>query len=84
MGSSWSLEHFCVFQKCYMERDSEAILSVSRATMGQRGPPPSMVRQTPPPADIDIESGDIIEELEGDAEVAPEVEDFPDEAFRWS
>jgi hypothetical protein len=34
-----------------------------------------MVRQTPPPADIRIESGDIMEELEGRADVAPEVED---------
>ena len=70
--------------KRYMKRDQEAILTVSRAIMGQRGPPPSMVRQTPPSADIRIECGDIIEELEGDAEVAPEVEDLPDGAFRWS
>jgi hypothetical protein len=54
-----------------METNQEAILTVSRATMDQRGPPPFMVRQTPP--DLQIESGDIIEELEGDAEVAPEV-----------
>jgi hypothetical protein len=38
--------------KCYMERDREAILSVSRAAMGQRGPAPSMVPQTPPRGDI--------------------------------
>jgi len=57
---------------------------VSRATMGQRGPSPSMVRQTPPPADIRIDSGDIIEELEGSADVAPEVEDMPDGIFQWS
>ncbi len=53
-----------------MERDQEAILTVSRATMGQRGPPPSIVRQTPPPTDIRIESSDIIEEVNDDDEVA--------------
>jgi hypothetical protein len=42
-----------------------------------------MVRQTPPPVDRRIESGDIIEELEGNAEIAPEVEDLPDGTFRW-
>jgi len=52
--------------------------------MGQRCPPPSMVRQTTPPADISIESGDIIELLEGSSDVASEVEDLPDGAFRWS
>jgi hypothetical protein len=41
-----------------------------------------MVRQTPPPADIRFKSGDIIEELEGNADHAPEVEDLPDGAFR--
>ena len=51
--------------------------------MGQRGPPPSMARQTPPLAHIRIESGDIIEDFEGDAEVAPEVEDLPGGTFRW-
>ncbi len=83
MGSAWSLELFCV-QQCYTERDREGILTVSRATMSRRGPPPSMVRQTPPPADIRIESGDIIEELEGIADVAREVEDLSDGIFRWS
>jgi hypothetical protein len=67
-----------------MERDQKGFLTVSRATIGQRGPPPSMVRQTPPPADIRIESGDIIEELEGDAEVATEIENLSDGSFRWS
>ncbi len=43
-----------------------------------------MVPQTPPPADIRLEFGDIIDELEGDTEVAPEVEDLPVGAFRWS
>ena len=71
-------------KKCYMERDREAILSVSRAAMGQRGPAPSMVPQTPPRGDIRLESGDIIEELEGDAEVAPDIEDLPFGAFRRS
>ncbi len=53
--------------------------------MGQRDPPPSSVRQkTLPPVDIQIESSDIIEELDGDAEVALEVEDLPDGAYRWS
>ena len=70
--------------KCYMERDREAILSVSRAAMGQRGQAPSIVPQTPPGGDIRLESGDIIEELEGDADVAPDVEDLPSGAFRWS
>ena len=64
-----------------MERDQEAILKTFIATIGQRGPLPSMVRQTPPLADIRIESGDIIEELEGNAEVAPEVEDLPAGTF---
>ncbi len=67
-----------------MERDREGILTVSRATMGQRVPLPSMVRQTLPPADIRIEFGDIIEELEGTADVAPEVEDLPEGIFQWS
>jgi hypothetical protein len=31
-----------------------------------------------------LESGDIVEELEGDANVAPQVKDMPDGAFRWS
>ena len=65
-------------------RVRERILIVSRATMAQRGQPPSMVRQTPPPVGIRIESGDIIEELEGSADVAPEVEDLSDGIFRWS
>jgi hypothetical protein len=81
MGLAWSLELFCV-QKCYTERDGEVILTLSRATMGQRGQLPSTVRQTPPPADIRIESGDIIEDLEDSAYVAPEVEDLPDGIFR--
>jgi hypothetical protein len=34
--------------------------------------------------DIRIESGDINEELEGSADVAPDVEDLPDGIFRWS
>ena len=67
-----------------MERDWEAILSVLRAAMGQRGPAPSMVPQTPPRGDIRLEPGDIIEELEGDAEVSPDIEDLPFEAFRRS
>ena len=83
MESAWSLELFCI-QKCYMERDREGILIVSRATMGQRDPPPSMARQTPPPAGRMIESGDIIEESEDSAHVAPEVEDLTDGIFRWS
>ena len=67
-----------------MERDREEILTVSLATvhMGQRGTRPTMVRKTPPPADIRIESGDIIEELEGSADIAPEVEDLPNGIFR--
>jgi hypothetical protein len=66
-----------------MERDQEAFFLFSRVTMGHRGPSPYIVRQTPPPADIRIEYGDIIEELDSDAEVAPEVEDLPDGASRW-
>ncbi len=71
-------------KKCYLERDREAIMSVSRAAMGQRGPAPSIVPQTPPRGDIRLESGDIIEELEGDAEVAPDIEDLPFGEFRRS
>ena len=77
--SAWSLELFCV-RKCYMERDRERILTVSRATMGERGPPP-MIRQTLPPADKMIESNDIIEELGGSDGVATEVENLPDGIF---
>ncbi len=49
--------------------------------MGQRGPAtPYIVPQTPPRGDIRLESGDIIEELEGDADVAPDIEDlYPSE-----
>ena len=49
--------------------------------MGQRGPPPSMIRQTLPPADKMIESNDIIEELGGSDGVATEVENLPDGIF---
>ena len=71
-------------KKCYMERDREAILPVSRAAMDQRGPALSIVPQTPPRGDIRLESGDITEELEDDAEVAPDIEDLPFGAFRRS
>ena len=69
-------------KKCYMERDRVAIMSVSRVAMGQKSPASSIVPQTPPRGDIRLKSGNIFEELEGDDEVAPDIEDLPFGAFR--
>ncbi len=37
-----------------------------------------------PLIDVRLESGDTVEIIEGDDDVIPEVEGFPDGAFRWS
>jgi hypothetical protein len=57
-------------------------LSVSRATTGRGNTQATSAPHLEPPVDINLESGDTIVELEGDADVAPKVEGVPDGAFR--
>jgi hypothetical protein len=67
-----------------MERDRVSILSVTRAITGH-GTARAICSPEPDPLiDIRLESGDIVEMLEGDDDVVTEVEGVPDGAFRWS
>ena len=76
--SSWEA------QKCYMALDRAIILSVTRAMMGHGNANVICAPQPKPSTDLRLESGDIIELVDGDEEVAPEVDEVPDGAFRWS
>jgi hypothetical protein len=66
-----------------MERGRESILSVSRASMGHGNAQATSVPKLELPSNIRLESGDIVLESEGDANVAPEVDGVPDGKFRW-
>jgi hypothetical protein len=57
-----------------MERDRESILSISRTAIEHGRAQAICAPQSVTPFGIRLESGDIIDELEGDADVAPEVD----------
>ncbi len=80
-----NMEHGTPFRlkKYFMERDRESILSVSRAAMDHGRAQASCVSQPAPPLDVCLESGDIIQKWEDDADVAPEVDGVSDGTFRW-
>ena len=69
-------------QRGYMALDEERILSVSRAIMQQPELPSTPRRSFEP--DVRTPSGDPFTTNEEDEEVAPEVEEVPEGAFRWS
>ena len=71
-------------QKCYMERDRASVLSVIRAILGYGNANAICSPEPDPLMDIRLESGDIVEIIEGDVDVVTEVEEVPDGAFRWS
>ena len=67
-----------------MERDRASVLSVTRAILGYGNANAISTPEPDPLIDIRLESGDIVEIIEGDVDVVPEVEGVPDGAFRWS
>jgi hypothetical protein len=66
-----------------MERDREFILSVSSVAMGRGNAKAICTPHQGPPFHIRLESGDIVEKLEGDADVVPEVDGVSEGTFRW-
>jgi len=76
--SSWESK------KCYVERDRAYVLSVTRAILGYGNANVICAPEPDPLIDIRLESGDIVEIIEGDDDVVTEVEGVPDGAFRWS
>jgi hypothetical protein len=58
--------------------------SVTRAIMGHGKVQVTCAPEPDPLSDIRLESGDIVELIEGDKDVVPKVEETPDGAFRWS
>ncbi len=60
------------------------ILSVTRAIMGHGKAKFICAPDLDPSIYIRLESGDIVEMIEGDDDAVPDVEGVPDGAFRWS
>jgi hypothetical protein len=67
-----------------MERDRASVLSVTRAILGYGNANDICAPEPDPSIDIRLESGDIVEIIEGDDDVVTEVDGVPDGAFRWS
>ncbi len=67
-----------------MERDRASVLTVTRAILGYGNANIICAPEPNPSTDIRLESGDIVEIIEGDDDVVTEVEGVPDGAFRWS
>jgi hypothetical protein len=67
-----------------VERDRAYVLSVTRAILGYGNANVICAPEPDPLIDIRLESGDIVEIIEGDDDVVTEVEGVPDGAFRWS
>ncbi len=65
-----------------MERDRASVLSVTRAILGYGNANVICAPEPDPLIDIRLESGDIVEVIEGDDDVITEVEGVPDGAFR--
>jgi hypothetical protein len=65
-----------------MERDWASVLSVTRAILGYGNANIIGAPEPDPLIDIRLESGDIVEMIEGDGDVVTEVEGVPDGAFR--
>ena len=66
-----------------MEKDKAFILSVTRAIIGPRKAKATRSPHTGPLVEIRLKSGEIIELVEVDADVAPEMDGVPDGTFRW-
>jgi hypothetical protein len=67
-----------------MEKDRVFILSVTRDITGHGKAKRICAPEPDPLIDIRLESGDIVELIEGDDNVVPEVEGIPHGAFHWS
>jgi hypothetical protein len=67
-----------------MERDQASVFFVTRAILGYGNANIICAPEPDPLIDIRLESGDIVEIIEGDVDVVTEVEGVPDGAFRWS
>ena len=65
-----------------MEKYRVSILSMTRAIMGHGKAKVICAPEPDTLIDIRLESGDIVELIEGDDDVVPEVENVPDGAFR--
>jgi hypothetical protein len=65
-----------------MERDRMSILSVTQAIMGHGKTQVICAPEPDPLIDMRLESGNIVELIEGENDVVPEVEDVPDGIFR--
>ncbi len=65
-----------------MERDRASVLSVTRAILGYGNSNVICAPEPDPSTDIRLESGDIVEIIEGDDDVVTEVEGVPDGTFR--
>ena len=70
-------------KKCYMSRDRASVLSVTRAILGYGIANAICAPQPDPLINIRLESGDIVEIIEGDDDVVTEVEGVPNGSFRW-
>ena len=66
-----------------MERDRASVLSVAKAILGYDNAIVICALKLDPLIVIQLESGDIVEMIEGDVDVVTEVEGNPDGAFRW-
>jgi hypothetical protein len=68
-----------------MERDRVSIWAVTQAIiMGHGKTQVICAPELDPLIDIRLEFIDIMESIEGDDDVVPEVEDVPDGIFQWS
>ncbi len=56
---------------------------MTRAILGYGNANAICAPEPDPLIDIRLESGDIVEMIEGDVDVVTEVEGVPDGAFRW-
>ena len=68
-----------------MNKEWVSIFSVTAKTIIGHGK--AKVKCVPEPdsfIDIRFETGDIVELIEGDDDIVPEVEGVPDGAFRWN
>ncbi len=67
-----------------MERDQASVLSVTRAILGYGNANIICAPEPNTSTDIRLESGDIVEIIEGDDDAVTEVEGVPDGALRRS
>ncbi len=67
-----------------MERDRASVLSVTRAILGYGNANVICAPKPDSSTHIRLESGDIVEKIEGDDDVVTEMEGVPNGAFRWS